>query len=184
MALDWLPIDAPRPLRRQRLRAPTTEVPFTAAAVPVTDVLADLTFFPVTDLRRHHRRRVSPPEILSPFTDALRPLAWLPLSLLRRRPLPRRPRIDTIEPPPSVQVVIAQQLGWLPTVSDRLPRHRPSAAASVYVTPPSVIAATILCSELADDALTTTDQISIVVRSTDLIAEAVTATDLTAEGLC
>ncbi len=184
MALDWLPIDAPRPPRRPRRRSPTTEVSFTAAAVPVTDVLADLTFLPVTDLRRSHRRRVSPPEVLSPFTDALRPLAWLPLSLLRRRPLPRRPRIDTIEPPPSVQVVIAQQLGWLPTVTDRLPRHRPSAAGAVYETPPSVIAATILCTELADDALTSTDQISTVVRSTDLIAEAVMATALTDESVC
>src|SRR5712691_6932825 len=152
MALDWLPLDASPARKRLRRPAAETVAPFSPASIVVPDVLASLTFFPVLQLHRHYRTRVHTPEIISPFTDAIRPLAWLPLSLLRRRLPPRRARIDTIEPPPSLQTSIAERMGWIPAVADRLPHHRPSAAASVTVTPLSVIAAKVLCTELADDA--------------------------------
>src|SRR6266705_263605 len=143
MALDWLPIDPLQPPRCRLRSKADTVAPSSAASIAVPDVLMSLTFLAAQPAAPRRRRQLNVREWVGPFMDGVRPATWLPV-LRPRLPLRRlaRGRLggETFDPPPSAQVVVAQRLGWTPTLLDRLPRRRLRPTEAVYVTPPVLIA--------------------------------------------
>jgi hypothetical protein len=185
---DWLPFYPDLPPRALRVRqGPALAQPPRIFSAP--DLLATLTFLPCfPDQVPHRRSQIAWTErIIPPFTAAIAPSAWRPIYPDRVPHLRLRAAAQPayFEPPPSVQVLIAQSLTWRAIFPDRVVHHRPvDGGGSFDAIAPTTVAAGMGCLQLIDEALMSPAFVSERLTSPSFLAEALGSPALINEDLC
>lgn len=188
--MDWLPV-YPDLLPKKRTPRPKDSVfmvPISQSVIPATDVLATKWFLPVYPHRVARKTWIDRTFITSAaWLDYIaHPLSWLPIypaQVPKTRPARKHP--SEFEPPPSVQVIIAQSMAWAPHFPDRVHRTRLQALGGVfYAIPPSVPAAAVVCLNWGLESLTTSALVDEGVTFSTLINERLTTSTLTDEEVC
>jgi hypothetical protein len=182
VALDWLPIDARPPRLRQPKRGEIL-CPFTAKTIPVPDILANLTFLPVDARPPKLRQPLRTTYLLPPTAPSFAPVSWLtsvdyPAKSTRQR------QPSVAEPPPGAQVVVAQQMAWLPLASPRPHQTPPPHGETLEILFPGIPAAGVPCAHLEDGSFTATTFLDEALTSTGFLNEAVTTTTFIGEEVC
>ena len=187
--LGWLPTYPGQvPHRRPRI-AREVVAPILPIGAPVVIPPGLLSFAPTYPGQVPHHR---PQTTISgrfgpPFTAAIHPLAWLPVypNQVPHRRLPAAAHPSQFEPPPSVQVLIAQQMAWLAQYPSTVPHRRtPLLGGSFAAIDPVVAAAGIRCVELRDGDLTSPALIREALTAPTFLNESLTAPALIDEDLC
>jgi hypothetical protein len=187
--LGWLPsLPIQVPHRRTKIVGGVS-APVLPTPAPVVIPPGLLAFAPTYPGQvPHHRvQTVLSGAFGSPLPPAIWPLAWLPIypGQVPHRRLSALYHPERFEPPPSVQVLIAQQMAWLAQYPSTVPHRRtPIQGGSFAAIDPVVAAAGILCVELRDGDLTSPALVSEALTTTGFINEALTSPGLINEGLC
>lgn len=185
MALDWLPIDANRVIRRTTRRdlPPVLTGPIVPIPTPAPPV--DLTWQPQFPAHpQRHRARRFQPIADCPLVDAQRVgVSWLPI--LPSRPPRRRVRVPTfLVPFDFTRVTVPSITAWQ-TVGRLLVRHRTRLRQAVAsAIDPTVVLNAAPCVELGDETLTNPTLGTETFQNPTLSGEALTTPTLGSEDLC
>jgi hypothetical protein len=190
MALDWIPT-FPNQVPHRRFKQPGMVVgPFTVAVIPVPVIPGLLAFqstFPNQVPHRHSQ--VARTERVTPtmFVGAVAPLSWAPTfpHQVPHHHLATAARTTVAEPPPSANVVIAQQLAWQARYPSMVPHRSPLQAAG-ETTPPNIRpgAEDMGCLELVDGDFTSPALLAEALTVPTFLHEALATPGLIAEDLC
>lgn len=190
MALDWQPHFPDQvPHRRLRIVGGSTPGPFTVQTNPPPDILASLTYRPTfPDQVPHRKSQVARTSWFNPpYTAALTPTGWQPTYPgqvpHRRLGAGRLPTL--FEPPPGMQVVIAQSLAWQAKYPSQVGHTRPpNVGGTIESINPTAAASGLLCVELTPLDLTTPTLLDPILTVPGMLSPTLGTPSLTGGELC